>query len=377
MHTNFKPPTLPPPSHRHYLRRPRRPHPSSHPPQPRRTHEASFSACAHLGDTLDLGYDSGQRALCENDLSALFVQHSLPEADTSRFEDSQKDPRDLCPEIDRSVLRKIMLDALPATDIKRGQTLASVCALSGGTHELMFANGHTAMCDILIGADGAYSRVCPLVSSAVPLYHGVTGVKISLAPNPRHMSQMSPIPMPPFHGLRRDAPYGWITNIPANVVIHKERAIKMYLLNSRDLDDVPFNDRLIKQPNRSYYCNEYKERDVEWKAWQIHGGPIGYWEFLKRRLRAGRRFPCTLFPYSYRRGFRYDLRLTTPPELQDRHVCDSIILRDMKLALPMIWNACNVILDHVFLSGHIPLSAKDLTSDRENTMKLAVPIFRA
>ena len=52
--------------------------------------EASFSSRAHLGGTLDLGYDSGQRALRANGLAALFAQHSRPEADTSRFADSQK-----------------------------------------------------------------------------------------------------------------------------------------------------------------------------------------------------------------------------------------------------------------------------------------------
>ncbi|KAM5536886.1 hypothetical protein V8D89_009433 [Ganoderma adspersum] len=172
--------------------------------------------------------------------------------------------------------------------------------------------------------------------------------------------ETSPIPMPPFHGPRRDTPYGWITDIPANVVIHKERAIKMYLLNSRDLDDVPFNDRLIKQPNRSYYCNEYKERDVEWKAWQIHGGPIRYREFLKQRLWAGRRFLCTLFPYSY--CYHY--------------MCDSIVLRDAKhTLLKWIWNACNTLLDRAFLGGHFSRSVKDLTSDHEDTMKLAITFF--
>ena len=159
--------------------------------------EASFSSRAHLGGTLDLGYDSGQRALRSNGLAALFAQHSRPEADTSRFADSQKvlgsmnadkdkdqDPRDRRPEIDRSVLRRIILDALPADAVKWGYALASVRPLPGsrGAHELEFANGHTTVCDILVGADGAYSRVRPLVSPAVPLYHGVTGAEISLAP---------------------------------------------------------------------------------------------------------------------------------------------------------------------------------------------------
>ena len=97
---------------------------------------------------------------------------------------------------------------------------------------------------------------------------------------------------------------------------------------------------------------------------------------FKQQLRSSRQLQCTLFPYSYRRGHRYDLALSTPPKLQDRYVCDSIVLRDAKLALPTwIWNACNTLLDQAFLRGHFPRSAKDLTSDREDAMKLAVTFF--
>ena len=69
----------------------------------------------------------------------------------------------------------------------------------------------------------------------------------------------------------------------------------MYLLDYRDLgdrEDVWYDDRMCVRddhclPNiflddlfsigARYYCKEYKERDVEWRAWEIHGGPIGYW----------------------------------------------------------------------------------------------------
>ena len=50
--------------------------------------EVSFSSRAHLGGTLDLGYDRGQRALRENGFESLFKQHSRPESDSNRFADS-------------------------------------------------------------------------------------------------------------------------------------------------------------------------------------------------------------------------------------------------------------------------------------------------
>ncbi len=83
-----------------------------------------------------------------------------------------------------------------------------------------------------------------------------------------------------------------------------------------------------------------------------------------------------LLPYGYRRGARYDLSLPAPPTLQDRYVCDSAVLRDAKLALPpWFWDACNLALNGVFLDGQIPLSPKDLASDREGAMKAAVSFF--
>ncbi|KAM5541336.1 hypothetical protein V8D89_004890 [Ganoderma adspersum] len=154
--------------------------------------EADFNTRRHLGGCLDLGYESGQRALRENGLQKEWEANSRPEGDSNRFCDSQKilvsfggdspDPRDLRPEIDRTALRQIMLDAIPADAIKWGHALTSIHALGGGEHELTFANGHTTVTDLLVGADGAHSKVRPLLSPAQPIYHGVNGAEISLAP---------------------------------------------------------------------------------------------------------------------------------------------------------------------------------------------------
>ncbi|KAM5541347.1 hypothetical protein V8D89_004901, partial [Ganoderma adspersum] len=128
--------------------------------------EADFSTHRHLGGCLDLGhrfYDT-QRLLVA-------------------FEGGpSEDPRDLRPEIDRSILRSIMLDAIPPDAIKWGHVLTSVRPLGNGEHELTFANGYTTVSDILVGADGAHSKVRALLSPAQPIYHGVTGAEISLAP---------------------------------------------------------------------------------------------------------------------------------------------------------------------------------------------------
>ncbi|MFI6503883.1 FAD-dependent oxidoreductase [Nonomuraea typhae] len=53
-------------------------------------------------------------------------------------------------------------------------------ALGNGRHQVDFAHGTTVVADLLIGADGAWSRVRPLLSEAVPEYFGVCSVETFL-----------------------------------------------------------------------------------------------------------------------------------------------------------------------------------------------------
>ncbi|KAH9935991.1 FAD/NAD-P-binding domain-containing protein [Epithele typhae] len=156
--------------------------------------EVSATSRSHLGGTIDLHWNYGQRAFRENGLREVFDSVSRPEAD--EYHIAGKDgvtlvaipasrktkPEEFNPEIDRPVLRKIMIDAVPPESIKWGHALASVRALGGGEHELTFTNGTTTVCDLLIGADGGQSRVRPLVSPAERIYTGINGAEISLAP---------------------------------------------------------------------------------------------------------------------------------------------------------------------------------------------------
>ncbi|KAI0737351.1 FAD/NAD-P-binding domain-containing protein [Daedaleopsis nitida] len=158
--------------------------------------ESGFFARAHLGGTLDLGWDSGQRALRENGLEAEFQKYARPEGDEFKLfdfagnillakgaeENADKDPRDIRPEIDRSKLRKILLDSVPADSVKWSHGLSAIRPLGGGEHELTFSDGTTVVSDLVVGAEGANSRVRPLVSPATPIYHGITGCEISIAP---------------------------------------------------------------------------------------------------------------------------------------------------------------------------------------------------
>ncbi|KAH9848581.1 monooxygenase FAD-binding protein [Lenzites betulinus] len=159
--------------------------------------DASRDARSHLGGMLDLAWNTGQQALRENGLEGLFKKYSRTDAEETIIggkdgvpvfhdEGSAPDDNDLSqsrPEIDRRVLLSILHDAVPQDAIKWDHALVSIIPLEDGQHQLTFANGLVTTADLVVGADGAHSRIRPLLSPAVPLYHGVTGAEISLPPS--------------------------------------------------------------------------------------------------------------------------------------------------------------------------------------------------
>jgi 2-polyprenyl-6-methoxyphenol hydroxylase-like FAD-dependent oxidoreductase len=148
--------------------------------------EPSTSA-RNQGGSLDLHEDSGQLALRRAGLHEKFLSASRLEGQAIRVVDKHgktfvdlrpKDEAQTRPEIDRGVLRGLLIDSLASETISWGQQIEGVERSVQGQLRLVLTGGQRTDADLLFGCDGARSKVRPFVSTTKPYYCGITIVEI-------------------------------------------------------------------------------------------------------------------------------------------------------------------------------------------------------
>ena len=161
--------------------------------------EANRSARSQ-GGMLDLHPESGQQALAEAGLTAEFRSEARPEGEEHRILDPtgrtlvhhKPQPGSFAgrPEIDRSVLRDLLLDSLPDDAVVWQHRLVAATPRPSGGFELTFHSGHKADCDIVIGADGARSIVRSLLTDA-ELSYVATSVALTISDVDRRYPELA------------------------------------------------------------------------------------------------------------------------------------------------------------------------------------------
>jgi 2-polyprenyl-6-methoxyphenol hydroxylase-like FAD-dependent oxidoreductase len=136
------------------------------------------------GGSLDLHAETGQRAMRLAHLEAEFAAEARPEDQGDRLynqegallfdRDGDGDDR---PEIDRTALRNVLLTSIPTSQVRWGSRIEAVSPLQGGGCDVICGD-LVERFDIVVGADGAWSCVRPLLSGATPMYEGVTLVEL-------------------------------------------------------------------------------------------------------------------------------------------------------------------------------------------------------
>jgi len=84
------------------------------------------------------------------------------------------------PEVDRGHLRQMLLDSLPPEVIQWDHELTAAIERQDGKFELTFKDEKSHSFDLIVGADGAWSRIRSLVSDARPIYSGVMFVELGI-----------------------------------------------------------------------------------------------------------------------------------------------------------------------------------------------------
>jgi len=140
------------------------------------------------GGTLDLHEESGLLALDRAGLRKPFLGAARYEDQGDRLLDQhahvhfshEETGSGDRPEIDRTALRRILLDALPPQYIRWGSPVRAVSPAAAGGWFVSVNGQDEGPFDLVVGADGAWSRVRPLLSPYQPQYTGLTFIEFGI-----------------------------------------------------------------------------------------------------------------------------------------------------------------------------------------------------
>lgn len=140
------------------------------------------------GGMLDISTGYGQWALKEAGLFDQFSAQVKPRGELMRIVDksgrvllnSMPEVEGENPEVERGVLHRLLVDSLAEGTIVWGSPVREVQRNADGSHSVIFTDGNMVAADLVVGADGVWSRVRKLLTKKKPKYSGFTLVEARL-----------------------------------------------------------------------------------------------------------------------------------------------------------------------------------------------------
>lgn len=151
------------------------------------------------GGCLDLHEGSGQVALRECGLYEQFLAVARPEGEVLKIYEpdgtllldeganhGERRPDSFKgrPEVDRVELRNMLIDSLEPESLKWGYKLLCVKTDANGNslkYDLHFQNHIETGFDLVVGADGTWSKVRPIITDTRPKFSGIHGLDVKLS----------------------------------------------------------------------------------------------------------------------------------------------------------------------------------------------------
>ena len=145
---------------------------------------------ADRGGSLDIHDDSGQLALQQAGIQEDFHQLARFDGEDTKVvgkdgtvyytEVVDEDELGGRPEIDRGELCDLILQQIDDTHIRYHYQFESMETLDDGRCRVHFTNGETTEADLVVGVDGAFSKVRPYLSSQEIEYTGISMVELNV-----------------------------------------------------------------------------------------------------------------------------------------------------------------------------------------------------
>lgn len=139
------------------------------------------------GGSLDIHEESGQLPLKEAGIYDDFRKYARYEGEDTRivrkdgtilYDEDAEDEGER-PEIDRGKLCDIIIEQIHPEHMKYGYQYEKMIPQKNGQVELIFESGATVMTDLVVGADGAFSKIRPCLTTAEPEYTGISMIEMN------------------------------------------------------------------------------------------------------------------------------------------------------------------------------------------------------